>query len=642
MMGNSTALQSWTPTGAHPINGPDTIRTVPLTVGELLEISVAREAAVSPDGAHVAFCLITVEGDQEVPRLHLVAVDGIERELTATIEGRAPAWSPDGKSLAYLAGSGEGTELRLLSLADGSSALLAALAVLSRPVFSPRGDAIALVMACAKETTGSLVRVDRGGGTEELILDDEGEGREIHAPSFSPDGTALAFGLIRPGADGVGPTASIKVWGRKGGARTLATGCAFATCPSWSPDGTRLAFVGTAAPRIGLGDPGLRPWVVDAAGGVAEPAGPEGVVLEPAPVGPTWSAAGDALYLRLARAGTIDLVRLELAGGEPTALVAGRQVVDFSLAGEVVACSVIAPDDPGSVAVLSAAVPRRIEASVGEWTRRRAAAVPVPSHRTFHRADGRALDGWVAGVAPALAPQPTLLCFHGGPHGFFGPGFQRGHFYRDVLASRGWVVLTLNATGSGSYGAEFADELRGVWGERDLPEHLAALDRLVAEGIADPSRLAVAGYSYGGFLAARAIGRDSRFAAAVIGAPITDLESFEQTSDIGSWYTPWQMKCDLPENLDRYRWLSPVTHAAAVTTPALILHGEADRRVPFAQGELLRDRLAAAGNSEVELVGYPGADHLFYSSGGPAERVDFNRRVVDWLEAKVNGGGQRG
>jgi dipeptidyl aminopeptidase/acylaminoacyl peptidase len=617
---------------------------VALAVGELLEISAAREAAVSPDATRVAFCLTAVEGDREVPRLHVVAVDGTERELTLAIEGRAPAWSPDGKSLAYLAGSGEGTELRLLSLADGSTALLATLAVVGRPVFSPRGDVIVLVIPAAKEMTGSVVRVDLAGGTETLVLDEEGEGGEIHAPSFSPDGTALAFGVTRPGADGVGPTASIQVWGTEAGPRTLATGCAYATCPSWSPDGTRLAFVGTAEPRLGLGDPGLRPWVVDAAGGVAEPVAgdPEGVVLEPAPVGPSWSPAADALYLRLARAGAIDLVRLDLASGEATALVAGRQVVDFSLSGAVVAYSVIAPDDPGSIEIIDSSGRRRVEASVGEWTRRRAGEIRVPAHRSFRRADGRTLDGWVAGVDPARAPQPTLLAFHGGPHGFFGPGFQRGHFYRDVLASRGWVVVTLNATGSGSYGAEFGDELRGVWGERDLPEHLGALDRLVAEGIADPTRLAVAGYSYGGYLAAWAIGQEDRFAAAVIGAPITDLESFEQASDIGSWYTPWQMKGGIPENLDRYRRLSPVSHAAAVTTPALILHGEADRRVPSAQGELLRDRLAAAGNAEVELVGYPGADHLFYSSGHPAERVDFNRRVVNWLEAKVNGGGERG
>lgn len=620
-----------------------------LAVGELLEISAAREVAVSPDGTRVAFCLTTVEGEREVARLHVVAIDGGERELIDPVEGRGPAWSPGGESLAYLVGDGEGIDLRLLALADGSNVVVASVAtVTGRPVFSPRGEAIALVRPSSEGASGGLVRVELAGGLETLIVDGEGEGEEIQAPSFSPDGDAIAFGLSRPGAAGVGPAATLEVWEGEGERRTVETGCAYATCPSWSPDGSRIAFVGVAEPRLGLDDPGLRLWVVDAAGGVAEPAGPEGVVLQPAPVGPAWATAGNALHLRLARAGAIELVRLDYPDGGLTALVAGRQVVDFSLAGGVIACSVIAPDDPGSVEITSplgasgAEAGRRVEASVGEWTRRRAAAVQVPAHRTFRRVDGQALDGWIAGIDPARSPQPTLLALHGGPHGFFGPGFQRGHFYRDVLASRGWVVLALNATGSGSYGAGFADELRGAWGERDLPEHLGALDQLVAGGLADPARLAVAGYSYGGYLAAWAIGQDDRFAAAVIGAPITDLESFERTSDIGSWYTPWQMNGGLPENLDRYRRLSPASHAATATTPALILHGEADRRVPFAQGELLRDRLAAEGGAAVELVGYPGADHLFYASGKPAERLDFNRRVVDWLEEKVDGGGERG
>jgi dipeptidyl aminopeptidase/acylaminoacyl peptidase len=558
MTGSSIALQSWTPTNGHPINGPDTIRSVPLAVGELLEISTAREAMLSPDGTQVAFSLITVEGDREVSRIHVVALDREERELGEPFEGRAPTWGAAGW---------------IGSAADGEDT----------PV--------------------------------------------------------------------VGPTATIEIPDAAGGRRNLETGCAFATCPSRSPDGKLIAFVGTAEPRVGIDDPGLRAWVVDATGGVAEPVGPEGVVLAPRPVGPVWSADGDAIYLRLARAGAIELVRIDLASGESTTLVAGRQVVDFSVAGELIAYTVIAPDDPGSVEVIGAGDPcpveasaltggRRIEASVGDWTRRRAGDVPARAHRAFRRPDGRELDAWVAGLDPDLAPQPTLVCFHGGPHGFFGPGFQRGHFYREVLASRGWLVLTLNATGSGSYGAEFADGLRGVWGERDLPEHLAALDEMVAEGVADPGRLTVAGYSYGGYLAAWAIGHTERFAAAVIGAPIVELESFERSSDIGSWYTPWQMNGGLPENLDRYRRLSPISYAAAVTTPALILHGEDDRRVPFAQGELLRDRLAGAGR--VELVAYPGADHLFYSSGTPAERVDFNRRVVDWLEANVDGGGAHG
>lgn len=607
----------------------------------MLEVSSAGEAAIASDGGAVAFSVTSVEGARAVSRLCVLAIaDGVERDLTDPIEGRAPAWTPDGRELVYVAATDGDEELRRLSLVDGSTARIAVFAaIIGRPAVSPRGDTVALV---AKAAGGGplLVHVRLAGGITAIAA---GPGEEILSPSWSPDGGRLAFARSRPGADGVGPTSSIEVWEPDGASQEIETGCAYATCPSWSPDGERLAFVGVDEPRLGRGDPALRPWLLAASGGVAEPVGcVEGVVLEPSPVGPTWSAGGDALYLRLARAGVIELVRIDLATGTARTIVGGRQVVDFSLAGEAIACSSIAPDDPGSVEIVTPAGRYRVETSVGEWTRRRGAAVPVPVRRDFRRLDGQALDGWLTGVDGASSPRPALLALHGGPHGFFGPGFRRGHFYRDVLASRGWVILELNSTGSGSYGAGFADGLRGAWGERDLPEHLAALDLLVEEGIVDPARLAVAGYSYGGYLAAWAIAQDQRFAAAVIGAPITDLESFQRTSDIGSWYTPWQMSGGLPENLERYRRLSPALYAAAVTTPVLILHGEADRRVPFAQGELLRDRLAAVGGAEVELVAYPDADHLFYSSGRPAERLDFNRRIVEWLEAKIDGGGNDG
>lgn len=608
----------------------------------MLEVSSAGEAAISPDGGAVAFSIASVDGLRAISRVRVVTVaGGVETDLADPVDGRAPAWSPDGRLVVYVASFDGVDALHRLSLDDGSIGRVADLsAIVGRPVFSPRGDAVALVARSA-DGESRLVRVGLSGDLASIAAD---HGDEILAPSWSPDGSRLAFARSRPGADGVGPTSSIEVWDWELGvdSRRIETGCAYATCPSWSPDGERLAFVGVAEPRLGRGDPALCPWLVAVSGGAAAPlgGGSEGVVLEPAPEGPSWSDGGDALYLRLACAGAIELVRIDLATGETRTLVAGRQVVDFSVTGGTIACSSIAPDDPGTIEIVTAAGRRRLESSVGEWVRRRGTAMPVPVRRNFRRPDGRVLDGWLTGVDPTSAPRPALLAFHGGPHGFFGPGFRRGHFYRDVLASRGWVVLELNATGSGSYGAEFADDLCGVWGERDLPEHLAALDRLVEEGVVDPTRLAVAGYSYGGYLAAWAIAQDQRFAAAVIGAPITDLESFERTSDIGSWYTPWQMSGGLPENLERYQRLSPALHAAAVTTPALILHGESDRRVPFSQGELLRERLAAVGGAEVELVAYPDADHLFYSSGRPADRLDFNRRIVEWLEAKIDGGGE--
>lgn len=265
----------------------------------------------------------------------------------------------------------------------------------------------------------------------------------------------------------------------------------------------------------------------------------------------------------------------------------------------------------------------------------RGTPAPEPRRRAFRSPHGPRLDGWLQGVDRGRSPQPLLLGVHGGPHGFVGSGFNLGHFYRYVLASRGWLILTLNATGSGSYGEGFADAIRGRWGEYDLPEHLAAIDELVAEGLADPERLVVAGYSYGGYLAAWAVGMERRFRAAIVGAPITNLESFERTSDIGPWYTPWEMGGGLPENAERYRRLSPVNYADRIATPILILHGEADRRCPIGQSLELRDRVAASGGSGVELVRYPGADHLFYATGRPSQRLDFNRRIVAWVEKTV-------
>lgn len=229
-------------------------------------------------------------------------------------------------------------------------------------------------------------------------------------------------------------------------------------------------------------------------------------------------------------------------------------------------------------------------------------------------------------------PAPLLVYIHGGPHAFVGTVFQHGAFYWYVLAARGWAVLALNPHGSGSYGQAFAWSLRGRWGEYDLPEQLAAVDALVAEGTADPDRLAVAGYSYGGYMTAWTIAHTDRFKAAVVGAPVTNLESFHGTSDIGLWFGLFEMKGDLAGHRETYRRLSPVNYVDHVTTPTLILHGEADDRCPVGQGEELYVRLVAVGKVPVQFVRYPGGSHQFVGTGRPSHRVDYTRRVVEWVE----------
>jgi dipeptidyl aminopeptidase/acylaminoacyl peptidase len=626
------------------------LRALTLDVDDLSEIGSVRQTRISPDGRAVAYLVVSpdAETDQEQSELHVVQLspNGGEREMLAGIHGRAPVWSPNDPEIAFLADAGARSEVRLLSLATGEIRRLALLPGKGRALtWSPAGDRLALEVEAAPAASSRIAVLDVGTGAVELIA--AATGHEDSGPAWAPEGYRLAFARLEQNSARGSPRSSIQTWGADNGEpRVLPANLLFATCPSWSPDGERLACVGTAEPRLAAADPCLQPWILPAQGGAARLAaeGVNGVVLAPSPEGLPWAADGSAVYFREARAGEINLVRAEVdSQAAAVPMTRGCQTVDFTLARNGnIAFTASSPTDPGSAWVFEGDRARQLRCSLGGWTRSRGGLVPGFVRRRFQSPHGHALDGWLQGLDHDRSPQPLLVSLHGGPHGFFGPGFQAGHFYRNVLASRGWLVLSLNSSGSGSYGEAFADSIRGRWGEYDLPEHLSALEELIAAGLADPDMTAIAGYSYGGYLATWAVCHDSRFKAAVVGAPITDLTSFDRTSDIGAWYTPWEMRGRLPENSSRYERLSPLNRADAISTPLLLLHGSEDRRCPPEQSTLLAERVAAAGRSAVELVRYEGADHLFYAAGRPSQRLDFNRRIVEWLERHVNGGSADG
>jgi dipeptidyl aminopeptidase/acylaminoacyl peptidase len=195
------------------------------------------------------------------------------------------------------------------------------------------------------------------------------------------------------------------------------------------------------------------------------------------------------------------------------------------------------------------------------------------------------------------------------------------------MAARAWTVLALNPIGSGSYGADFAAGIRGGWGERDLPEHLAAVDALIADGAADPNRLAITGYSYGGYMTCWALTHTDRFKVGVAGGAVTNLESFYGTSDIGPWFAPYE----IGESRDGLRRHSPIRYVDRVRAPLLLLHGEEDQRCPIGQSEEFFTALAALRIVPCELVRYPGASHLLPYRGRPRFRVDYARRLMEWV-----------
>jgi dipeptidyl aminopeptidase/acylaminoacyl peptidase len=306
-----------------------------------------------------------------------------------------------------------------------------------------------------------------------------------------------------------------------------------------------------------------------------------------------------------------------------------RQVLAYDRVGRRTAYCSADPHGPEGIFVVDGdSAPRQVVGPNVDL-RRRFELVEI-RRRTFS-VQGAEIDAWTYRSRETRKNAPLALSLHGGPQGYAGHAYSALHFYRYVLASKGWVAVTANPTGSATYGRAFAEGVRERWGSVDAAELLAIVESMCADGTANGQNVAVTGYSYGGYLAASLINQTRRFRAAVIGAPITNLESYFGTSDIGPWFMRWQMKGTPFDRPGLYRESSPVFRAQSATTPALLLQGVADLRCPVGQSEELHVALRASG-CPCELVLYEGADHDFPATGAPSQRIDFQRRVVEWLE----------
>ena len=348
---------------------------------------------------------------------------------------------------------------------------------------------------------------------------------------------------------------------------------------------------------------------------------------------PRFGPDGRTLYFCLRDQGCTHLYAVDLDGGDPRPVVggAGNVVMGLSVAGELAATVVSTPAALGELAV--------VDLRTGDLTIRSAYTDPEVElwprvEREFTVSDGTRVQGWLLRDPAVTGPRPLLLDIHGGPHNAFNGAADDFRLYQQELVTRGWAVLTLNVRGSDGYGESFYTASNGAWGVADARDQLEPLDQLVAEGIADPDRLAVTGYSYGGFMTCYLTSHDDRFAAAVGGGVVTDLAAMAGTSDFGHHISEHQYGGRPWEHRDRYAELSPITRVDQVRTPTLLLHGADDLRCPPGQAEQWHTALHERG-IPTELVRYPGGSHTFALNGRPSHRIDFNNRVVRWLEKHV-------
>ncbi|HEX4815275.1 MAG TPA: S9 family peptidase [Nonomuraea sp.] len=622
-----------------------------LGLDDLYRIAVPSEPRLRPDGGAVAYTLTTADRDTDENRTEIwLAAPGAAPRLLA--RGSAPRWAPDGRTLAFVRPVDGAPQIHLLPMDGGEPRPLTAAPLgAGAAVWSPDGTRIAF----AGPATPS------------------GEAPDPNAPVVADrlDYKADGVGLLR----GVG-THVFVVEVATGETIQVTKGDFHAGEPSWSADGSRLAFAASMEEDRDLRVSGAA-YAVEVGAEPERLTGPEFICTGAWWLGKELVVAGlkgsPVGHVRLFTLGQDGLVEVQTGldrnvmvghsgypGAVPTLLgddllfcardggcthlyrAPGEKLVpeEVSVAGVSAAAGRIAyvaatPRSAGDVYLMDGHLGDGYLTDGADVTRLTDYGLDdvdliAPERRVFTAPDGTSVEGFVLrDAAAAGAPGPLLLDVHGGPHNAWAPVLDGFHLYHQILAAQGWTVLALNPRGSDGYGEEFFLAAVGAWGLADEQDFLAAVDALVDEGVADPDRLAVTGYSYGGYMTCWLTARTGRFKAAVPGGCVSDLTATAGTSDAGSMIATYECPGDLTAQ-------SPITYVAGVATPTLLLHGEDDARCPIGQSEqwfaALRERRVP-----VRMVRYPGASHLFILGGRPSHRYDYNERVLAWLEQWIGG-----
>ncbi|ANN17990.1 serine hydrolase [Amycolatopsis orientalis] len=634
-----------------------------LGLDDLYEIAAPSQPSLSPDGERIVYVVRTAdrEEDRNVATLWEVGTTtGEARQLTRGTADLAPSWAPDGARIAFLRAEDGPPQVWFLPASGGEAERITGLPLgAGAPVWSPDGGRIAFSaavdLAGGESAPNAPVVADRldfkadGAGLIKTIrkhlhvLDvATKEVRQVtfgdwHAgdPAWSPDGTHLAFSAGRDAdADLTFRSGAyvLDVSLKTSEPRLVGSGDGMAGPVGWTADGRALLVVGRRDTEVG--HLGLLRVALDGGEPLDLTASLDRNVMSggggyPGAT-PKLTADGRSVLFGLRDRGCTHLYKVDIDGGNPRAVVAGadRVVSGMDIAGDRVVVVLATNTSFGEIVVVDPAT-----GALDVRTRHGAPFADVEffphEEREFTIGDGTVVHGWLLRDPDSVGAAPLLLDIHGGPHNAWNGAADSIHLYHQALAARGWAVLLLNPRGSDGYGEDFFTGAVGGWGVADARDFLEPLNQLVAEGIADADRLAVAGYSYGGFMTCYLTSRDDRFAAAVAGGVVSDLTSMEGTSDAGHYLAVRELGGS-PGEAGRERF-SPFAQVGRVRTPTLVIQGAEDERCPVGQAEQWFGALRARG-VPARLVLYPGASHLFILDGPPSQRLDFNRRVFEWVE----------
>jgi len=638
---------------------------------DLYRVEDVGEPQVSPDGAWVAYVVTTSdrESDRARSAIWMVSWDGSQRlALTAAAEGTdKPRWSPDGRYLAFLAtpsGSDKG-QIMLLDRRGGDARPLTSVGGdIGDYAWSPDGKRMVITIRQSDSNTvqgGEEKKSPRPIVIDALHFKEDEDGYLAAAvaqhlylldveskhlekltlaagfneglPAWSPDGRTIAFVRTHeqgPDQDGREDIGVIEP--RAGAApRNIARPYAPNTQKlAWSPDGKQIAYLQGLEPKFNayMQD---RLALVPAGGGASRPLSDK---LDRAVTSFAFAADSASIMIGVEDDGAIYPARVDLASGAITREGASGPVVVSALSSAAGHTALLESDDGAlaEVYALEAGHLRKLTAHNDAWLAE--LKLGAVEDIQFKSKDGTEIHGQVV-KPPSYVPgreYPMILWIHGGPngqdeHSLVLDGYQ---FEPQMFAAKGYIVLRVNYRGGSGRGIAFAKAIFADWGHKEVEDLLAGVNYLVARGMADPNRLGVGGWSYGGILTDYTIASDKRFKAAISGAGSanqlatygTDEYVLQYNNELGP---PWR---------NTALWLKvsyPFFHADRIHTPTLFLGGDKDFNVPVIGGEQMYQSLRTLG-VPAQLIVYPGEHHVFTR---PSFVKDLADRTSGWLDRYI-------
>ena len=637
---------------------PAAAAIAPWSIGDVLAMRAVHDPRVSPDGTRIVYVVTELTADTSAYQSDLwlgVIATGEQRRLTTSRSNEdSPRWSPDGRTIAFLSDRGKdgapgaGNQVWTLSLEGGEPAALTNVeptvirfewfADGKRIAYLAPEPATAAGRARAAAKDDAWLASEHPGYTRVWTVDvatrkvEPVTPADAHVAAFTvaPDGQRIVYSAQdEPGPTGLFDSDLWSVRSTGGKPTPLVQRPGMEQRPRFSPDGRFVAFLSHDGRPGGNSSP-VSVCIVPAAGGAVVNLTPDfderisgaGVAGEH-----VWTAdsrsvlfgSPDRTCIRVYRA-YVEPRKVETVTGEPGV----NDWPSAALGADVLAWTHEDALHPNDVWVWEPArgEPRRFT-DLNPWTRERPSfPVQVVS---WPGADGQTVEGlmYLPPVAKLGSKAPLLLTVHGGPaanHAQYFTAMQEGMAVANFL-QRGWALLLPNPRGSAGYGTAWRTGNRRDWGGKPYEDLMRGVDMMIAKGYADSTRLAVSGWSYGGYMTSNIVGRTNRFRAALAGAGPVDMISMAGTCDIpilchtamDAW--PWEDPQVYLEN-------SPLTRAGNVRTPTAFVHGDEDTRVPTSQSWEMYRALRKRG-VPTDLMTLPREGH------GPEEPRHL-RTLMEW------------